>query len=86
MNSEDPYAVAVMCNSSVVGHVLYKMSASCTLFLSHSSLTRVCTKRIMHMDATKTLCFIISEIKYGGCFAICQHTKLKSSPNFPAIQ
>ena len=32
-NSKDPYAVAVMRNSAIVGHVLCNMSAACALFL-----------------------------------------------------
>ena len=32
-NTEDPYAVAVIRRSAVVGHVPRKMSAVCTLFL-----------------------------------------------------
>ena len=32
-NTEDPYAVAVICRSAVVGHVPRKMSAVCALFL-----------------------------------------------------
>ena len=32
-----------------------------------------------------TSCFIIGEIKFGRCYAICQTTKLKSLPNFPTI-
>ena len=34
-NSEDPYAVAVIHNNTVVGHVLHKVSAACALFLRH---------------------------------------------------
>ena len=32
-NTEDPYAVAVIRRSAVVGHVPRKMSAACALFL-----------------------------------------------------
>lgn len=33
-----------------------------------------------------TSCFVIGEIKFGRCCAIRQTVKLKSLPNFPAIQ
>ena len=34
VNTEDPYAVAVIRRSAVVGHVPRKMSAACALFLT----------------------------------------------------
>lgn len=41
-NSEDPYAVAVMYNAGVVGHVPRVISAACSLFLGRSG-TITCT-------------------------------------------
>ena len=84
-NSEDPYTVAVMRNSTAIGHVLCKMSAACALFfrrkLPHACMRflELCTWMLRN---TCTSCIII---KFGGCFAIHQTAKLKSSPNFPAI-
>ena len=49
-NSEDSYAVAVMCNSVVLGHVLRKMSAAYALFLrrrlphTHMRYLELCTR------------------------------------------
>ena len=48
-NSEDPYTVAVIRNSAVVGHVLCKMSAVCVRFQDVSSLMHVCAKEIMRV-------------------------------------
>ena len=35
INSKDPYAVAIICNSAVVGLVPCRISAACALFLRH---------------------------------------------------
>ena len=42
-NLRDLYAVAVMKGDSIVGHVLRKISASCTLFLEKEDTTITCT-------------------------------------------
>ena len=67
---EDPYAVAAMHNCTVVDHVPRKMRPY--------ALRELCAW-VLRI----TSCFIIGD---GGCFAIRQTAKLKSSPNFPAIR
>ena len=47
-NKEDPYAVAVMKNDEVVGHVPRKISAACTLFIKKRGI-------ILHCHRKKTL-------------------------------
>ena len=42
-NPTDVYAVAVMVNSIVVGHVPRKISAACSLFLRRNGSTLHCT-------------------------------------------
>ena len=42
-NTKDAYAVAVMANSIVVGHVLRKISTACSLFLCWNGSTVHCT-------------------------------------------
>ena len=42
-NSHDPYAVVVMKGNVIVGHVLRKISAACSLFLEKEDTTITCT-------------------------------------------
>ena len=88
-NSKDPYTVAVMRNSTVVGHVPRKMSSACALFLRcklpHTRM-RFLELCMWVLQNTCTSCSIIGEIKYGRCFAIRKTAKLKSLPNFPTIR
>ena len=42
-NSHDPYAVAVMKEKMIVGHVPRKISAACSLFLDKEDTTITCT-------------------------------------------
>ena len=42
-NSHDPYAVAVMKGKMIVGHVLRKISAACSLFLDKDDTAITCT-------------------------------------------
>lgn len=35
-NTKDPYAVAVTCESAVVGHTMRKLSTACQLFFTNA--------------------------------------------------
>ena len=68
-NLTDPYAVAVMANSIVVGHVPRKISAACSLFLRRKESTIQCTitgKRRCSADLPQGGLEVPCKLKFEG--------------------
>ena len=64
-NTEDPYAVAVVRRSTVVGHVSQKISAACSLFLRRNST--ICCR-------ITTSCCFSDDLPQGGGLGGTLHT------------
>ena len=94
-NTENPYAVAVIRRSAVVGHVPRKMSAACALFLLYhcwkiwsraSVCVHACTCVRTWVVCITSCLFIVLGFKFGDVLMIRQTAKLKFPPNFPAVR
>lgn len=73
-NNKDPYAVAVMQRGTVVGHVLWKISTACSLFL--------CRNGTIHCTITGTRCFS-GDLPQGGLEVPCELNLRGSQMTWP---